>query len=293
LSRLEAGIAAAFVGACIDELEAPKPGNVHVYADGHGWTVADFRRSAEVSAHSIARSNESVGARILGAIEATHAAIGYNTNLGIVLLCAPLARAAALQASQMQDAIERVLASLDVQDASLAFRAIALAAPGGLGRVERHDVFRPAAVTLLEAMAEAADRDSVARQFVTSFADVLNFGAPLLDAASRRWEHIPRAATLAVYLGFLSAFPDTHIQRKQGIDAAVDVQREAAPLYAFSQHTDDADVLFARALAFDASLKQRGLNPGASADLTVATLFARRLRSLGLPNVLQSSPNND
>ena len=35
-------------------------------------------------------------------------------------------------------------------------------------------------------------------------------------------------------------------------------------------------------LAFDASLKARGFNPGTSADLTVATLFADRLRN-GLP----------
>jgi triphosphoribosyl-dephospho-CoA synthase len=30
-------------------------------------------------------------------------------------------------------------------------------------------------------------------------------------------------------------------------------------------------------MAFDQALKERGLNPGTSADLTVATLFAWRL----------------
>ena len=49
---------------------------------------------AEVAAEPIARLGASVCARILGAIEATRAAVGQNTNLGIVLLCAPLARAA-------------------------------------------------------------------------------------------------------------------------------------------------------------------------------------------------------
>jgi triphosphoribosyl-dephospho-CoA synthetase len=75
------------------------------------------------------------------------------------------------------------------------------------------------------------------------------------------------------------------------------VQREAAPLHALSQNADDPAVLWERALPFDASLKQRRLNPAASADLTVATLFVRRLRDLGLPNfspdVLQSRRNND
>jgi triphosphoribosyl-dephospho-CoA synthase len=41
-------------------------------------------------------------------------------------------------------------------------------------------------------------------------------------------------------------------------------------------------------LAYDRSLKERSVNPGTSADLTVATLFANRLR-----NILPSARNND
>ena len=282
MSSVEARIASAFVGACFDELEAPKPGNVHVYSAGHGWTVDDFRRSAEAAAPSIARSGASVGARILSAIEATHAAVGHNANLGIVLLCSPLARAAELKGVKMRAAVRTVLASLDVEDADLAFRAIMLAAPGGLGRVERHDVSRPAAVTLLEAMSEAAARDSIARQYATSFADVFDIGAPLLEAAFRRWPSDPAAAALAVYLGFLAAFPDSHIQRKHGLEAAAAVQREASSLHALAQDADDPNSLFPQVLDFDFRLKASGLNPGTSADLTVATLFVERLGRVGL-----------
>ena len=293
MSALEARIAEAYVSACMDELEAPKPGNVHIYADGHGSTVADFRRSAEVSAGSIAKTEATVGARILGAIEATHAAVGQNTNLGIVLLCAPLARAAELRAARtsrgwLRDAVASVLSDLNMQDAELAFRAISLAAPGGLGRSERHDVGEPASATLLEAMIEAAARDQIARQYAIDFADIFDLGSLCLETASRRWAQCKAAATLCVYLGFLAAFPDTHIQRRHGLEAALDVQREAASLYAFSQRADDAAALMARALQLDASLKLRRLNPGASADLTVATLFARRLDDLGPPDLLQA-----
>ena len=58
-------------------------------------------------------------------------------------------------------------------------------------------------------------------------------------------------------------------------------------LYALSQNADDpAEPGWERALLFDASLKrcQRRLNPGTTADLTVATLFVRRPRDLGLPD---------
>src|SRR5262245_24792635 len=164
-------IAAAFVAACRDELDAPKPGNVHVFADGHRMTAAEFVRSAEAAAGPLMSSGARVGARILGAVEATRAAVGTNTNLGIILLCAPLAAAAEQDPADLRGALATILADLDVADADLAFRAITLAAPGGLGRVEQHDVRARAAVTLAAAMAAAADRDRIARQFTTGFAD--------------------------------------------------------------------------------------------------------------------------
>ncbi len=293
MTSLEDRIAAAFIAACRDELEAPKPGNVHVFAPGYGWAVADFVSSAKVAAGPIARRGASVGARILGAVEATHAAVGHNTNLGIVLLCAVLARAAELQTAQLRVGVADVLASLNVQDAQLAFRAIALAAPGGLGRAERYDVFQPATATLREAMAEAAPRDQKARQYATTFDDVFNLGVPLFDAAERRWGQDQKTAALAVYLGFLAAFPDTHVQRKHGAAAAVATQKEAEPLRARLETIADPTALLDDMLAFDASLKLRGINPGASSDLTVAVLFVRRLQGLGFPNILQSGRNND
>ncbi len=284
MTRLEQAVSAAFIAACRDELDAPKPGNVHVFAPGHGWAVADFTMSAEVSAEPIARREASVGARILGAVEATHAAIGHNTNLGIVLLCAVLARAAELPASPLRVGVADALAALDVQDARLAFRAIALASPGGLGRRERHDVHQAATVTLREAMADAAARDRIARQYATTFDDVFDLGVPLFEAAERRWGQDQKASTLAVYLGFLAAFPDTHIQRKHGAAVAAAVQKEAEPLRARFEGLADPAAMLDDLLVFDASLKRRGINPGASADLTVAVLFARRLHGLELPN---------
>src|SRR3954470_5717071 len=149
-----AAIAAAFVAACRDELAAPKPGNVHVFADGHRMSVDDFMRSADAAAEPLTMPGASVGRRILDAVEATRAAVGTNTNLGIILLCAPLAAAAAVATMDLRVALADVLESLNIEDAILAFRAIALASPGGLGHADRHDVHAPATVTLRQAMAE-------------------------------------------------------------------------------------------------------------------------------------------
>jgi triphosphoribosyl-dephospho-CoA synthase len=288
-------IADAFIAACRDELEAPKPGNVHVYAPGHRMTVAQFEASAMAAAGPLCAPGARVGVRIRGAIAATIAAAEANTNLGIVLLCAPLAAAAELAiagpakgaAPDLRDSLLRVLDGLDVADAADAFAAIVHASPAGLGRAEQHDVFAPPQVTLKQAMAEAAGRDRVARQYVTGFADVFDLGLPLHVAAAARWRD-PKAATLAVYLGFLSRFHDSHILRKHGATAAEDVRRTAQKFDTVFSSRAQTDVpasglpgeLVAELLAWDGVLKAQGLNPGTTADLTVATLFCVRLQSV-------------
>jgi triphosphoribosyl-dephospho-CoA synthase len=281
-------VAAAFVWACLTELDAPKPGNVHAFADGHRMTIEDFIRSAHAAAVPLSAAGFRVGARILGAVEATFAEVGANTNLGIILLCAPLAAAAeaAADGAQLRAALGQVLRGLDIEDAGHAFRAIVKAAPAGLGRSTRHDVFAPAAVSLLQAMAEAADRDQIARQYTTDFADIFELGLPLFEAA-RRAQAEEKWATLAVFLGFLSAFPDSHIARKLGAEKASEVQREAIKFQATLRAAARPAEMLSALLGWDAALKAERVNPGTSADLTVATLFAYRLRT-DLPPELNS-----
>lgn len=279
-------IAEAFIAACRDELEAPKPGNVHVYAGGHGMTTAQFIASAVAAADPLSVPAARVGARIRGAVEATIKAVGANTNLGIALLCAPLAAAGELENLELRAALVRVLDGLDIGDADDAFAAIRRAAPGGLGRAARHDVFAPAQVTLKQAMSEAADRDRIARQYATAFADVFDLGMARHAAAATRFSD-PKWATLAVYLGFLCGFADSHIVRKQGGEVAAEVCRTAAKFDALLWSAPDPADLIVELLAWDAALKSRGINPGSSADLTVATLFGRRLQS-ALPSARNS-----
>ena len=280
-------VAEAFVAACRDELAAPKPGNVHVYASGHGMTAAQFVDSARAAADPLCAPAARVGARIRGAVEATLQVAGVNTNLGIVLLCAPLAAAVELEVLELREALVRVLDDLDIRDADEAFTAIVQASPAGLGRAERHDVFAAAQVTLKEAMAQAADRDRIARQYATGFADVFGLGMQVDAAAATRWRDA-KIAALAVYLGFLARFPDSHIMRKHGVDVATEVCRTAAKFDAWLWSKQEPADLFGELLEWDAALKARGVNPGTTADLTVATLFCRRLQS-----VLPSGHNND
>lgn len=277
-------VAQAFVAACEAELRAPKPGNVHIYADGHGMATEDFILSAQAAAPFIAAPQASIGKRILGAMRATWDIVGQNTNLGILLLCAPLAQAALDVTTPigpgegLRSQTGRVLAALDVADADDAFQAIRLAQPAGLGAAPEHDVAGPAQTTLLEAMRAAQDRDRIGYQYAHSFIDVFEIGTPTL-ARARAAGVDPASATLLTYLAFLQAFPDSHIARKHGPSVAEWVRQETLRRFDPLAGTR-REALFAKAIDWDRALKKKALNPGTSADLTVAALFADALAGI-------------
>ena len=268
----------AYREACRLELKALKPGNVHVHAAGHRMTMAQMETSAEVSAVPLARPGSAVGRRIIDAVSATHAAVGCNTNLGIVLLAAPLLAAAdASPAGDLHGAVQGVLARLTVDDATAAYAAIRLAAPAGLGSTREQDVAASPSVDLRAAMTLAADRDRIGRQYATGYDDVFSLGVPQLAAAHREGQPPEWGATRA-FMAFLAAFPDSHTARKHGAAVAEGVRGDAAALRdRLTGGPADRD-LVAALLAFDQRLKARSINPGTSADLTVASLLAFSLQ---------------
>src|SRR5262245_25672487 len=161
--------------ACVLEATARKAGNVHPHASFTDLTYDDFVVSADAIAPILARTPElGVGPAILGSVMATHKRVGRNTNLGIVLLLAPLAAVPA--GAPLADGIRNILDGLTLGDADCAYRAIRLAAPAGMGEVEDQDVSRQPTGTLLEAMRLAADRDLIAREYAHNFSLVLEFG---------------------------------------------------------------------------------------------------------------------
>ncbi len=264
-----ATLADLYRAACLAELDALKPGNVHAYAPGHRMVTEDFVTSAEVSAPRLAAPGARVGARVRGGVEATFAAVGQNTNLGILLLCAPLARAAEAEGPLTAN-LSSVLADFDASDAAGVFAAIRTANPGGLGKAARHDVTDAGATpSLAEAMAEAAPRDRIARAYTDGFRDCFAIGLPALAEAREKGLVAPWTTT-AVHLAYLTTVPDSHIARKHGPERAEAMRAEAAVRLA---GIDLAQQPIAALLDYDRALKDAGLNPGTSADFTVATLF--------------------
>jgi triphosphoribosyl-dephospho-CoA synthase len=265
--------------ACLLEAAAPKPGNVSPGHDFADMTYGDLVRSAlalgPVFTSDRVRSS-GVGELIGDGVRATASVTRANTNLGIVLLFAPLARAAVtrVQGESLREAAERTLARLTTRDAALAFEAIVRAAPGGLGDAPDHDVRAPARVTLRDAMAAAAHRDLIASEYASGYAVVFDEGLPLLTAALDAGV-ATLDAIVAVHVGLLAAHPDTLIARKAGAEQASAVMAAAREVRAGARTLAD----------LDARLRTDGhrLNPGATADLVAATLLAALVTEVPLP----------
>lgn len=272
MRSLEEYCAAAFKSACIAELEALKPGNVHIFADGHGMTAQDFLRSAEAAAEPIARAESSVGERILHATEATYQAVGCNTNLGIVLLAAPLIQAANLERTiPLKERVAKVLKTLSQQDAAHAFEAIRIASPAGLGQREKYDVSEPPQCTLLQAMVEASDYDYIAKQYANGYQELflgLEHYQDLLQRLQR-----PAWATGGLYLHFLASYLDSHIVRKYGVEVAEEVKMRAVEHEAAFLACENPKTYMSKLLKWDADLKSQAINPGTSADMTVSVIL--------------------
>lgn len=276
-----AAIEACFLRACWLDVAVRKPGNVSLASAGHRMQAQHFVASARASAAPLCERGARVGARIERAMRASWQAAHCNTNLGILLLCAPLAAAAQSEGAcanvaALRTALRAVLDALDLDDARAAYRAIALANPGGLGDAPEQDVHEEPTLDLRAAMALAASRDSIAQQYVDGFAALFDIGlAPLAPgfalgagAAREPVGETDAAAVQRVFLGFLAAMPDSHIVRKHGAAVAQTVMASAQAWRGRAWPERDPD--FAR---WDEDLKRWGINPGTSADLTVATLF--------------------
>ena len=277
-------VEAAFRLACRLDVAVRKPGNVSVESPGHRMVAAQFVASADAAAPRLAARGATVGERVARAVEASWSAAGCNTNLGIVLLAAPLARAAEAPGATrslaaLGQALGEVLAALSVDDAARTFAAIARANPAGLGAAPEQDVRAPPAVDLRAAMALAAGRDRIAWQYANGFADVLMLAGRLRDdgfVPARADPAAPDAATRAAvqraFVECLARWPDSHIVRKHGEAAGQTVLAAAQRWRGHPAPGEDPD--FA---AWDESLKRLGTNPGTSADLSVAALFAAAL----------------
>jgi triphosphoribosyl-dephospho-CoA synthase len=274
--RLASGddIAAAVQLACLLEVHAPKPGNVSPGRHFSDLRHEDFLASAAaIGAPFSGAGTRPLGATIRLAVEATVRWTRSNSNLGLILILAPLARAALLEPTgALRDAVRDALEATTVDDAVVVYAAIRRAAPGGLGRVEEQDIADEPSMTLLDVMRLAADRDGIASEYATAFAATFDTGVPAVERARRdglSWDD----AVVETFLTLLAATRDSHVARRGGVALADEVSQRARHALA------EGGVRSAsgrRAIdEMDLALRDTHhvANPGTTADLTAAAIF--------------------
>lgn len=274
LNRIDVGRAAQ--AACVLEAVSAKPGNVNCLFHFADTTLGDFLLSAVMIGRSMEQADRnSVGKTVLRAVQATKRVVTRNTNLGIILLLAPIAKA--YGGGELRSAIRGVLQSLTVADALLVSRAIRLIAPGGLGRATAQDVACDPDVTLLELMTLACEKDAVAREYATGYATTFELAYPALDSCLKQNGDITTAIVQA-YLTVLAEVPDTLIARKRGLKDAEAVSCKAAQVLRAGGMLSEGGREELR--SFDVFLRSEGnsLNPGTTADLIAAAIFTYLLQ---------------
>jgi triphosphoribosyl-dephospho-CoA synthase len=269
-------VAAAAQLACLLEASAPKPGNVSPGRHFPDARYEDFLASAAAIGGPLSGAGtRPLGATIRLAVESTARWTRSNTNLGVILLLAPLAKAAVGAVgvgTPLRDALRRVLDTTSVDDAREVYAAIRQASPGGLGQAAAQDVKNEPTVSLLEAMRLAEARDGIAREYTTAFTATFGTGAPALERARHDglgWED----AVVETFLTLLAACPDTHIARRGGSALAEEASRLARTALAAGGVRSDAGRLVIEEMDRVLRDAQHLGNPGTTADLTAASIF--------------------
>ena len=258
--------------ACLLEATAPKVGNVHRGADFEDLSFTDFALSAVAIGPAMDRAAVAgVGLTALDSIRATRQLIASNTNLGIVLLLAPLA--AVPRAAPLDSGVREVLRGLTTEDSRLVYEAIRLAQPGGLGTVQTMDVAGAPPPDLLAAMHAAADRDLIARQYAEDFSLLWREVVPALVGGPKRGWSLTETI-IHTHITLIARYGDTLIARKCGAQTAAEISALAGAGLKRGGPGDESYYVFLE--DFDFFLRNDGnrRNPGATADLVAAGLFA-------------------
>lgn len=263
--------------ACAMEVMCPKPGNVGPGRPFKYINEMSFLVSATGLAAAFEDEGASVGRMVEEAAIVTKNWVDRNTNLGMILLLAPLVNA--LSAEKLErDFVRKVLEDLGEDDSRRIGRAIRIASPEGLGASEKYDVRRETP-PIMEAMKFASRWDSIAREYDTGYEITFCMTAPWLAGLWREGRAL-KSCVLQTYLMLLGEVSDTLISRKLGREASETVSREAREILraggCFTPEGRGKIAKLESSLAHPDNL----LNPGTTADLTAAGIFVFLAREL-------------
>jgi triphosphoribosyl-dephospho-CoA synthase len=263
----------AYLFACRKDIELIKPGNVNIKSPHSDTNAEDYLKSSLLSSKELFKPDYSLGERILNSIKITRSEVKTNTNLGIVLLCAPIIHACIyFNNLTIREGIKKTLSSSTVKDTQDLCMAINISAPGGLGTRERYDTASKPTVNILEIMNHSASYDRISYQYSHDYSDIFDFIIPRLVFLNKKHNSLDISLSL-MFMEILAKIPDSHISRKFDDKIAKKTSNNASDLLKILDREYSPDYLADRLTNLDYEYKKKGINPGTTADLLVASLM--------------------
>ena len=270
----------------------PKPGNVHRTRNYDDMVFQDFVISAVVIGNTMEElasqskeiddlSKAELGKFILQAVKETDKWVENNTNLGIMMMCIPIAASASISNGfdEIQENVGLLMDATTVDDAVNLYDAINVADAGGMGDQEEFDVMSEKAKdelrannqTMYDVLKISAGWDRLASELTSKMPVCFKLGYPTFSNFWKNCDDVDviNKATVLTFMTILSEIPDTLISRKYGIEVAKGVSDKAKELLEFK----DDDSFVEKLLEFDDYLYGNKYNPGTTADLTAASIF--------------------
>lgn len=271
----------------------PKPGNVHRNRDFEDMVFEDFLISGVVIGETIEKaaisaltakkkddfSKVNIGKYILEAVKKTDKWIANNTNLGIIMMCIPIACGAAISNDfdELQNNIGFLMENTTVEDAVNLYDAINLADAGGMGDQEEFDVMGEKAKdelrannqTMFDVLKISAGWDRLANELTSKMLVCFDVGFPCFSGIKSEESSI-NDATVLTFLTILSEVPDTLISRKYNEEIAQNISNNVKKIL---KSRNNVRLFNEKLKDFDDYLFINKYNPGTTADLTAASIF--------------------
>jgi len=256
--------------ACTLEVLARKPGNSSPAKPLSSPGPEELLFCAGATAQVLALApGRPLGQTILEGAVASRSVAATNANLGILLLLTPMAAVPDDQPIHL--GIGPLIEATTVEDARLAYEAIRLMEPGGLGEAPDQDVHKSPSKSLVETMRLAQDRDFIAQLWSTGFARIFQEGLPSLGSGIQATGSI-EASIILLFLHKLAQDGDTLIGRKFGSAINTEVSTRAAEVLARQWPLKQPGIDAYR--SFDTWLRRNKYNPGTTADYVAAVVYA-------------------
>ncbi len=279
----------------------PKPGNVHRTQDFDDMIFEDFLISGivigDLMKEAASRGEKykdefllhkiKLGKIIKEAVIETDHWIGNNTNLGIIILLAPLSAAAGMSSDvyELRKNTERIMKATTSKDAVNLYDAINAADAGGMGQQEELDVADSQArekiikdnISMFNVLEMSAQWDLLSRELTTGMPITFETGYPTFKEIKAT--HGINKATVQTFLTILARYPDTLISRKYGIDTARIISADADSILQNGGILNSQGELLIR--HFDSQLLKNKFNPGTTADITAASIMVSYIDQLG------------